>query len=250
MASSPPPPLSRPLPSGFGRAQFGIGPPAFTPETGLLRVEGYSGSKLWVEIDGGYMTSLADRHVGGGLWAAVGHWYSPGAPRRLRSTRLPISSASRSRCASARATSRSWPRRASASPRARSPSGRFSIAGQLRVGSAGERRLLALSPLCLGELPLGRHRASRRRRPALTTSAASTSRWERSSMTVEARLLLLASALAVGLLGCDAAVSARALDRICATDLPGERPASPRACSSSAARPATPSVSTSRTAPS
>lgn len=25
------------------------------------------------------MTSLAGRHVGGGLWAAVAHWYSPGS---------------------------------------------------------------------------------------------------------------------------------------------------------------------------
>jgi hypothetical protein len=25
------------------------------------------------------MTSLAGRHFGGGLWAAVGHWYSPGS---------------------------------------------------------------------------------------------------------------------------------------------------------------------------
>ena len=46
-------------------------------------------------------------------------------------------------------------------------------------------------------------------------------------MMVEARPVLLASALALGLLGCDAAVNARALDRICATDLSGKQACQP-----------------------
>lgn len=84
----PPPTLVRPLPSGYARAQLGFGPPAFSQETSLLRLEGYSGGKLWLEIDGGYMTSLADRHVGGGLWCAVGRWVSPrsGSAPPLRET--------------------------------------------------------------------------------------------------------------------------------------------------------------------
>jgi hypothetical protein len=78
-APSPPPPLVRPLPTWFLRAQVGFGPPAFSPETTLLRLEGYGGGKLWVEIDGGYMTSLFGGHAGGALWAAVGRWISPGS---------------------------------------------------------------------------------------------------------------------------------------------------------------------------
>ncbi|MFS8069722.1 MAG: hypothetical protein ACMG6S_25430 [Byssovorax sp.] len=74
----PPPMLVRPLPSGFARVQVGFGPPAFSPETSLLRLEGYGGGKIWIEIDGGYMTSLFGRHVGGGLWCAIGQWISPG----------------------------------------------------------------------------------------------------------------------------------------------------------------------------
>jgi hypothetical protein len=76
---APSPAPRRALPSGFGRLQIGLGPPAFSPETSLLRLEGYGGSKLWIEIDGGHMSSLFGRHVGGALWGAVGHWYSPGS---------------------------------------------------------------------------------------------------------------------------------------------------------------------------
>lgn len=79
-APEAPPTLARPLPSGFARVQLGFGPPAFSAETSLLRLEGYGGGKLWIEIDGGYMTSLFGRHVGGGLWGAVGRWVSPGGP--------------------------------------------------------------------------------------------------------------------------------------------------------------------------
>jgi hypothetical protein len=87
-APEPPPRLVRPLPSGYARAQLGFGPPAFSQETSLLRLEGYGGGKLWLEIDGGYMTSLAGRHVGGGLWCAVGRWVSPrgGSAPPLRET--------------------------------------------------------------------------------------------------------------------------------------------------------------------
>jgi hypothetical protein len=77
-APLPPPALVRPLPSWFARAQVGFGPPAFSSETTLLRLEGYGGGKLWIEIDGGYMTSLFGRHVGGALWGAFGRWVSPG----------------------------------------------------------------------------------------------------------------------------------------------------------------------------
>lgn len=44
-------------------------------------------------------------------------------------------------------------------------------------------------------------------------------------MTVDARPSLLAAALALGLLGCDGAVDARALDRVCDTVLPSGREA-------------------------
>jgi hypothetical protein len=71
---APSPERRRPLPSGFARLQIGLGPPAFSQETSLLRLEGDGGSKLWIEIDGGYMTSLFGWHVGGALWGAVANW--------------------------------------------------------------------------------------------------------------------------------------------------------------------------------
>jgi hypothetical protein len=77
-APESPPTLVRRLPSWFARAQVGFGPPAFSPETSLLRLEGYGGGKLWIELDGGFMTNLAGRHVGAGLWGGVGRWVSPG----------------------------------------------------------------------------------------------------------------------------------------------------------------------------
>jgi hypothetical protein len=74
----PPPPRRWALPSGFGRFQIGLGPPAFSAETNLLRLEGYDGGKLWFEVDGGYMISALGRHVGGGVWGGIGRWFSPG----------------------------------------------------------------------------------------------------------------------------------------------------------------------------
>lgn len=73
----PPPPRDR-LPSGFGRFQVGLGPPAFSAETSLLRFEGYGGSKLWIEFDAGYMLGAAGRHVGAAVWGGIGRWHSPG----------------------------------------------------------------------------------------------------------------------------------------------------------------------------
>lgn len=71
--------VPRPLPSGFGRLQIGFGPPAFSPETSLLRLEGYGAGKLWIELDGGYMIGATGRHVGGAVWGGIGRWYSPGS---------------------------------------------------------------------------------------------------------------------------------------------------------------------------
>ncbi|MEP7124614.1 MAG: hypothetical protein ABJE95_27040 [Byssovorax sp.] len=67
--------------SGFGRFQIGLGPPSFSPETSLLRLEGYGGSKLWLELDGGTMIGGLGRHVGVGVWAGFGRWFSPGNAR-------------------------------------------------------------------------------------------------------------------------------------------------------------------------
>lgn len=74
----PPPPRPRDLPAGFGRVQIGLGPPGFSPETSLLRLEGYGGAKLWVEVDGGYMIGPLGHHLGGAVWGGVGRWFSPG----------------------------------------------------------------------------------------------------------------------------------------------------------------------------
>jgi hypothetical protein len=71
----PPPPL----PAGFARLQVGYGPPAFSPETSLLRLEGYGGGKLWIELDGGYMIGATGRHVGVAFWGALGRWFGPGS---------------------------------------------------------------------------------------------------------------------------------------------------------------------------
>jgi hypothetical protein len=62
-----------PLPRWFARVQIGVGPPAFTEETRLLRLDGYGGVKVWFEADGGYMPELASRHVGVGLWGAISY---------------------------------------------------------------------------------------------------------------------------------------------------------------------------------
>jgi hypothetical protein len=74
----PPPPREWALPAGFGRIQVGLGPPGFSPETSLLRLEGYGGAKLWIEVDGGYMISPLGRHLGGAVWGGIGRWFSPG----------------------------------------------------------------------------------------------------------------------------------------------------------------------------
>jgi hypothetical protein len=65
--------------SGFGRFQLGLGPPSFSPESSLLRLDGYAGSKLWIELDGGYMIGALGRHFGGGVWGGIGRWFSPGS---------------------------------------------------------------------------------------------------------------------------------------------------------------------------
>jgi hypothetical protein len=73
----PPPPPDR-LSAGFGRFQVGLGPPGFSRETSLLRLEGYGGPKLWLDLDAGYMFGLTGRHVGAAVWGGLGRWHSPG----------------------------------------------------------------------------------------------------------------------------------------------------------------------------
>jgi hypothetical protein len=83
-APPPPPPPARGPATWLVRAQIALGPPGFSEQTGLLRLEGYGGAKFWAEIDGGYFPRFASGNVGFGLWAALSYWTSSsgdGAPR-------------------------------------------------------------------------------------------------------------------------------------------------------------------------
>ena len=67
--------------SWFVRMCIGLGPPGFSAETKLLRVEGYGGAKLWGMADGGW---LFHENVGVGGWAAFSFWSSsPGEAPQL-----------------------------------------------------------------------------------------------------------------------------------------------------------------------
>jgi hypothetical protein len=65
--------------SWYLRFHLGVGPMAFSAETSTLRLEGYSGAKLWAMVDGAY---LFDPHVGAGAFVIASHLSSapPNAP--------------------------------------------------------------------------------------------------------------------------------------------------------------------------
>jgi hypothetical protein len=71
----PPRPVKGP-PTWFIRAQIALGPPGFSQQTSLLRLEGYGGAKFWAELDGGYYPHFAGGNAGIGLWAALSYWSS------------------------------------------------------------------------------------------------------------------------------------------------------------------------------
>ena len=63
----------------FVRLSMGMGPPGFSPQTELMKLDGYGAVKLWAELDGGY---LFHPNIGVGAWAAISRWSSSpdGAP--------------------------------------------------------------------------------------------------------------------------------------------------------------------------
>ncbi len=78
---SPPPTPPKPDPpvDWFLRAAIGLGPPSFSDESAVLKLEGYGGVKLWVMADGAYMVHP---NIGLGAWGALSSWSSspPDAP--------------------------------------------------------------------------------------------------------------------------------------------------------------------------
>jgi hypothetical protein len=67
--------------SWFVRAAIGVGPPGFSEQTSLLRLEGYGGAKFWATADGGWMFH---ENAGVGAWGALSLWSSsPGLSPEL-----------------------------------------------------------------------------------------------------------------------------------------------------------------------
>jgi hypothetical protein len=83
--ATPAKPPRKPVPDRpvhwFARVAVGLGPPGFSEQTSLLRVEGYGGAKFVATLDGGW---FFHENVGVGAWSALGLWASsPGESPEL-----------------------------------------------------------------------------------------------------------------------------------------------------------------------
>lgn len=63
------------MPSWFVRINLGLGPPAFSSQTNLLRKEGYAAVKIWVDADAAYFFV---NNLGIGPWGSMSFWRSSG----------------------------------------------------------------------------------------------------------------------------------------------------------------------------